>query len=173
MINDIFNEQLVKREKTSADTLKMGAIWAGTLVLVSIFLIFIPMVGPVLAMLLVWGAVIVSGRLKKEFEYSFTNGELDIDVIYNKAKRKHLITIDSKRILAFDQVKNIDQATKGFDKVMDCSSGLMSDHLYAITYDLDHKKTRILIEPNEQILKGIHNFAPRSVTGYYGATKTI
>ncbi|RRD94538.1 hypothetical protein EII17_07760 [Clostridiales bacterium COT073_COT-073] len=172
MINDIFNEQLVKKEKTSSDILKSVAIWAAALVMAAALVIFVPMVGPLIALLVIWGALVLNGRLKQEFEYSFTNGDLDIDVIYNQSKRKHLLTIDSKKILAMEKVKNKDQSVKGADKVMDCSSGLVSDNLYVLTYDVDHKKTRILIEPNDQILKGIYSFAPRSVTGRYGVSKT-
>ncbi len=171
-MNDVFNEQLVKKQKTSVDTLKMAAIWGGAIILGFALTTFVPYIGVMLAVLVIWGAIFLSGRLSQEFEYSFTNGEMDIDVIYNQSRRKRAITIDTRKLLGMEKVKSKEQAVKGFDKVLDFSSGLPSEQLYALTYDVDHKKTRIFIEPNEQILKGIYSFAPRSVTGHYGVSKS-
>ena len=171
MINDVFNEQLIKKQRTPADILKLVAIWSGAVLLSAALSVFVPYIGVMLAVLVIWGAIFLSGRLNQEFEYSFTNGDLDIDVIYNRSRRKRIVTIDTKKLLAMEKVQNKEQAAKGYDKVLDLSSGTESDALYGLVYDLDHKKTRIFIEPNESILKGIFAFAPRSVTGRYGAVK--
>lgn len=171
MGNDIFNEQIVKKEKTGSDTIKMLGIMSISVFVSILLTVFIPYIGIMLAVLVMWLGLALVGRLKKEFEYAFTNGDLDIDVIYNKAKRKRIISIDSKRILGFQNIKSLSQLPKDVAKVVDCSSGLESSNLYALTYDVDHKKTVFLIEPNEQILKGIHAFAPKSVTGFYGISK--
>ena len=171
MMNDVFNEQFIKKQKTSADTLKMAAIWGGAVLISAALSILVPYIGVMLAVLVIWGAAVLSGRLKQEFEYSFTNGDLDIDVIYNRSRRKRIVTIDTKKLLGMEKVQNKEQAAKGYDKVLDLSSGIPSDELYGLVYDINHKKTRIFIEPNESILKGIQAFAPRSVTGYYGAVK--
>ena len=172
MINDVFNEQLIKKQKTSADTLKMAAIWFGAVLLSAALSIFIPYIGIMLAVLVIWGAIFLTGRLKQEFEYSFTNGDLDIDVIYNRSRRKRIVTIDTKKLLGMEKVQNKEQAAKGYDKVLDLSSGALSDDLYGLVYEIDYKKTRIFIEPNESILKAIQTFAPRSVTGRYGAVRS-
>lgn len=172
MINDVFNEQLIKKQKTSADTLKMAAIWGGAILLSAALSIFIPYIGIMLAVLVIWGAIFLTGRLKQEFEYSFTNGDLDIDVIYNRSRRKRIVTIDTKKLLGMEKVQNKEQAAKGYDKVLDLSSGALSDDLYGLVYEIDYKKTRIFIEPNESILKAIQTFAPRSVTGRYGAVRS-
>lgn len=171
MINDIFNEQLIKKERTGTDVMKSVAIWSAAGVIAVALILFLPMVGPMIALLALWGAYILNGRLKQEFEYSFTNGEMDIDVIYNQSKRKRLLTIDCKKILAMEKVKSKEHVAKDIAKVLDYSSGVMNENLYALTYQIDGQKTRIYIEPNEQILKGIHSFAPRSVTGQYGVSR--
>lgn len=171
MGNDIFNEQIVKKERTAADTVKSLAILSISIFVSILLTVFIPYIGIMLAVLVIWLGLTLVGRLKKEFEYAFTNGDLDIDVIFNKAKRKRIISIDSKRILGFQNIKSLHQLPKEAQKVVDCSSGLESANLYALTYDVDHKKTIFLIEPNEQILKGIYAYAPKSVTGFYGVSK--
>ena len=171
MINDVFNEQLIKKQRTPADVLKMAAIWGGTVIVSAALSILVPYIGVMLAVLVIWGAVILSGRLKQEFEYSFTNGDLDIDVIYNRSRRKRVVMIDTKKLLAMEKVLSKEQAAKGYAKVLDLSSGAASEGLYGLVYEIDHKKTRIFIEPNESILKGIYAFAPRSVTGRYGAVR--
>lgn len=43
----------------------------------------------------------------KEFEYIFTNGNLQIDVIYNQKKRKTLVDFDIKDFEAFGSEKEI------------------------------------------------------------------
>lgn len=171
MINDIFNEQLVKKQRTGSDLAKATGIWGGAVLLSLLLIWFIPYIGFMLAVLVFWGAFTLAGRTNKEYEYIFTNGDLDIDVIFNQAKRKRLVSIDSKRILAFEKVQNKEQIRQKYQAVMDCSSGTISDSLYALVYDINHKKTAVLIEPNEAILKGIRTYAPKTVTGYYGSNK--
>ena len=63
MINDVFNEQLIKKQKTSADTLKMAAIWGGAVIVSAALSILVPYIGVMLAVLVIWGAVVLSGRL--------------------------------------------------------------------------------------------------------------
>lgn len=171
MGNDVFNEQLVKKEKTVADLMQFSLIWAVTAVLSIVVNLFIPYVGMMIAVLIIWAGLHFSGKVNKEFEYIFTNGDLDIDIIYNKAKRKRAITLDTTKILEMKKVADKERSKEGFDKILDYSSGKPSDNLYALIYHVDYKKARIFIEPNDAIRKAIYQYAPRTATGYYGIEK--
>ncbi|WDU83753.1 DUF6106 family protein [Caloramator sp. Dgby_cultured_2] len=71
------------------------------------------------AIVLILGFVfrIFRNRQYKEYEYIFTNGNLQIDTIYNKSKRKTLIDEDVKNFDAFgraDEIKVPDDYKKYF-----------------------------------------------------------
>ncbi len=167
--NDVFKEQLVKREKNGKDTMKKVGITVAAVVLV-LFLSMIPMIVRTglmfpLIVLIGWLAVAFIRRLNQEFEYIFTNGELDIDRIYNKSKRKRALSVDVRSMHVIVHVKHSDykQETSQIEKVLDFSSGVESDNLYAGIMDYEGKRTMILFEPNETVLKSIKMYIPRKI----------
>ncbi|MFR1760195.1 MAG: hypothetical protein ACLSX2_10860, partial [Christensenellaceae bacterium] len=44
--------------------------------------------------LIVVGLFYIRVNIRVEYEYSFTNGELDVDKVVNNTKRKRLLTVD-------------------------------------------------------------------------------
>lgn len=91
-MSDIFSEHLVKRKsKSSEQMLKYGLIILTILLALGGFFIFGPLLylGLILAVV---GHFFIYPRFNVEYEYSYVNGEFDIDVIYSQSKRKHLET---------------------------------------------------------------------------------
>ena len=92
---DHFAEQLVKKFHSSKDDLKKGLIIGGAAVicLISLLLTFM---GFPLALILpvgaVWGTWYLLKLSNVEYEYSCTNGELDIDKIMGQDKRKSMLS---------------------------------------------------------------------------------
>ena len=167
--NDVFKEQLVKREKNGKDTMKKIGIIIGALVLIIILSMipFIIRLGLLLPLIVVigWLAIFFIRRLNQEFEYVFTNGELDIDRIYNKSKRKRALSIDVRSIHVLINAKHPDyqQETNNIKETFDFSSGIETDNLYAAVLDHDGKRTKLLMEPNDTLLDAIKMYIPRKV----------
>ncbi|MDO4804190.1 MAG: DUF6106 family protein [Lachnospiraceae bacterium] len=88
-MSDIFSEHLVKRKpKSSEQALKYGLIFlTAFLILGGLFIL-----GPLIYPGIILGVVcyfFIFPRFNVEYEYSYVNGEFDIDVIYSMSKRKH------------------------------------------------------------------------------------
>ena len=98
MFEDTFVEELVVRRTTVLGTLiRVGAILFGILFAMFGFLV-IPMVFPLclaIVCVLIW---FLFRAQYVEYEYAFTNGDLDIDRISGKRHRKRIVSIPESQI---------------------------------------------------------------------------
>ena len=91
-------------------------------------------------------------RLNVEYEYTLLNHDLQIDAIYNRAKRKSLMNFDiqAAELIAPKQSPRMNSYHP--DKTYDFSSGRSSDGVFAIQTAMDQKKVCIYIEPDQKML---------------------
>lgn len=154
-MGDTFKEQLVKRNGTPKDTaIKVClAILVALLGLMSF--LYLAHFGVFIIFALGFGARFLASYLNVEYEYIFTNGELDIDIIYDQARRKRLFTahVKSFEIMAHIDDKNHEHTFNSAQETRDYSSGKPGPNTYAFITVLEGKKTKIIIEPNDKMLK--------------------
>jgi len=156
-MNDVFKEQIVKRKSTHKDTLiRVGLIMAVILILF-ISSMFIPQFMPILVLAAGFGAWFLMSYLKVEYEYAFTDGELDIDAIYNRSRRKRVFSakVNDFEIMAHVEDNMHTSAFQNAQEVHDYSSGVVSNDSYAFMLNYKGKRTKIIIEPNEVMLKAL------------------
>ncbi len=166
-MNDVFNEQLVVRQPNQKDLIKkIGIGIAGAA------LIFVSMMIPILAnfffvvvIAVGAGVVFLVRRYNIEYEYVFTNGELDIDRITNKSRRKRIVSVDVRSFETMVPVKGnaYEGEVSNFTKLHDFSSGVVNDETYAVIFEQGSERIKMIVEPNEQMFKAIRNFIPRKV----------
>lgn len=166
-MNDIFIEQLVKREPNNVTKAKKAGIIIGALFIV-VLCFFVPALFPFILPIaagIIYIAYILIKRTNLEYEYSVTNDELDIDKIMNKARRKHSFNLKIKRIEIMVPVKNnsYQQEISNYSKLLDFSSGQLKDNTYAIMYNEDGKRYKIILEPNEKVLKSMKRYIPSKI----------
>ena len=89
-MNDYYTEQMVKKQTDMKDMLIKAVLIAATLVSFLAILMFPGIL--ILPVIMIALDVFIFGRLKVEYEYLFVNGDLDIDKIMNKAKRKKVFS---------------------------------------------------------------------------------
>lgn len=167
---DNFAEQLVKRENLPSDNSRKTVLFIGEVLLVlvlgAIFVLTLGTFIAILALLLLIASVFGAKKLLEgfsvEYEYTLTNGELDIDKIIAQKKRKTLITIDVKKIskiAVFDE--NVpDNASL---TIVLASDNIDSHEYYAdFTHD-DFGDVRLIFSPNEKILEAIKIYLPLRV----------
>jgi len=163
-IGDMFKEQIVKRQGTAADRFKRVGIVLATIIVVFIALSLpIQMIGPFLAAGAVFGAWYIMSFFKVEYEYSFTSGELDIDAIYNRSRRKRVF---SARVNDFEIMAHVEDNMHvgSFNNPQvqkDYSSGVVGKDTYAFMINYENKRTKIIIEPNEVMLKAMASVLTR------------
>jgi hypothetical protein len=170
-MGDVFKEQLIKAEQTTKDKILRGLVIAAT-VLISLVALALggAFVGPLIILAVIWGCIYVQAMFKKEYEYSLTNEELDIDVIYNKERRKRLTSVNLKNMNIMASIK--DERHKDSilraQHTMDASDGKETNDTYVIVASTSKGLTRILITPNEQMLGLMYKQAPNKVMKYKG-----
>ncbi|MGL4799423.1 MAG: hypothetical protein ACRCWY_08535 [Cellulosilyticaceae bacterium] len=170
-MGDVFKEQLVGMKMSSKAKVQQGIIWSVTvLVAITVFLFLGTFIASIVILGMGWGALFLTGKLKKEHEYILTNNELDIDVIYNKERRKKIMTIDLKKIDLMASIKDEKhkESLVRAQKSLNASDGEGTQDTYAILYAHNGELTRILITPNEEMLTLIYKQAPHKVMRYRG-----
>lgn len=154
---DVFKEQLIKRKTTTTDRLIKFAAVFGVVLIFLFSMLLVPMLAPVITIAAAFGVYVLTGKLNKEYEYTFTNGELDIDVIYNKSSRKRVFTGEVKdfEIMAHVDDQNNKNSLTAASERLDYSSGVPSDRSYAFLTNYNSKRVAIVIEPNDDMLDTI------------------
>lgn len=104
-------------------------------------------------------------RLRTEFEYTFTNGDLDFAQVYNNQKRKTLGTMRVKNVEAFGPVDS-----EHFRKLINMQ-GLTRRNwflnreakLYFFYYQKENAKNIIVFEPSDELVDMVRKYLPRGV----------
>lgn len=163
---EIFKEYLVKQTKSTKDTLTQSGIVVGALVIILIAFAFGgQLIGPIIILGVLFGAATLFSRFNKEYEYILTNNELDIDVIFNRSKRKRVLTIDMKAIdimASIQDDRRKSELTKG-NTIINASDGKNGANTYAIITSKDGTLYKVFITPNESFLNELHRQAPHKV----------
>ena len=123
-----------------------------------------------LAQLVVFGGLAVliylyKDRIKMDYEYTFTNGQLDFAQVFNNRKRKNLGTMNIKNLEAcglvssgsFNRYINM-QGIKRTNWFLNREAELL--YFY---YQKNSEKHIIIIEPNEEMLGLIKRSLPQGV----------
>ena len=171
---DNFTEQLVKKQETSADRTRriMLVITGIFLTLLLVLMSFIQLNHPILAFLgMVLAAVsgygtyfMVQGTYV-EYEYTFTNGELEIAKIIAKKKRRELLCTEVRSFTAFGKYDD------GMEESEDMTVVLTSDNIASQEYyaDFQHEEygnTRLVFVPNEKMLEYIERYLPAKLRNH-------
>ena len=163
----IFIEQLIKRKKSTKDILTI-------ILLIVCGIGFTPMalyygfllqyLGYVFLILLagVWWFVVRIIKSKTvEYEYVFTEGTLDIDMIIGGSKRGRVITISKMEL---ELMAPISHPYNGEYKTLNCSTKDENDRLYyLITERHDVGKVRVLFNPNDKLIEAFKAYRPSVV----------
>ena len=160
-MNEFYAEQLVKK-KAGMKELLMKVLLV-LMILVAVFLSLTFTFGFFIALAIIVAAVVLYQRLDVEYEYMYYNDEMDIDAIYQKAKRKRgfSVNVSDMEILAPIDAVELRQYQKA--KTYDYSSGTGNAKLYAMVVAKDGQKTKIVFEPKQEIVEGFFLRAPRKV----------
>ncbi len=163
-MNDIFIEQIVAKKKSSKDTLRSvgGFALAGIATLVSATIM--PGLFPLVLLGTGFLAYFNSTFCNLEYEYQFTNTELDIDAIYNKQRRKKKVSLNLKDSVVIFNSANQTQANQYSNlKTIDYSSGNTGNSTYNIITSYNNVTTKFIIEPNENLVNAMEQKLGRRI----------
>lgn len=165
-MNDSYREILVKREMSTGNRILKAVL----IVLVAICLaggiIVTPLLLPVGVILGVVFWIFVIPKLDVEYEYLYVNGELDIDAIYSRQKRKRMASYDMQELELLAPTKShaLDSYVNGQGvKIKDFTSGKPEAKSYTLVLNREKGREIIQVELDDVVVNDIRRISPRKV----------
>lgn len=160
---DSFFEQIVKKKKTVADWLLTVLIILAAVVALAAAFIFVPSFFIILVFGVGYGAWWLITNQNVEYEYCVTNGDIDIDQITARRKRKRLVSVPGRKIESLQPFDPSAPLGKYDRRVMTAPS-LNVEGLWCFTY---HSKknghTFVVFQPDMRILRSFYEGLPKLV----------
>lgn len=169
---DNFAEQLVKNKPTGADRIKNFAlVFIGLFACIALFGLGILTLGRGIISFVFFLAAIGAGfgtyflfrNTKVEYEYTFTNGELDIDKIIAQTKRKEMLSVSVGKFTDFGKYTAETPEETSDMTVVFATDNIVEHEYYA---DFPHEaygNTRLIFVPNEKVVSNIISFLHPSI----------
>lgn len=160
-MNDFYTEQLVKRKTTGKVMLaKAGLI---ILTLVSLILLLKTPFALILTMVLIALDIFLFRNMDLEYEYLFVNGELDVDKIIARSKRKKVFSANVEELELLVPTGSSELRLVQAEKTYNYSSMAEGRKTYELIVSQKGQKIKVIFEPNDTILNGFKTLAPRKV----------
>lgn len=166
---DVCKELLIKKKWEITETLYAGMIVVGFPVVYTAAYYLLALMGlRVISFFafiaLVYAAYLLFVNLFREFEYTFVNGSLSVDVIYSKKKRKRLLSCDVKDIVFLGKYDVNKYENRNFDKKIFAGEAIKCENLMcAEIEDDDNGKCLIIFSPTKDYLENMKPFMKQSV----------
>lgn len=158
---DNFKEQLITRRADSSVFIKKATVTIVALFVSAVLFILFRYLSFVLIAMIGWGTYYLIKNFDIEYEYICTNGELDIDKIIAKSRRKRLITVDIKGAVDFGSANGMN--FKKEYSIIDASSGENKGSYYITCKSSKYGMCYVIISPNEDMLEVIKTYLPRTI----------
>ena len=161
-MNDFYTEQLVYQRPTTR-TYAFKILLIVLTVISFLAMTLIPVIGTMFFVVMLLVDFYCYKNMDLEFEYLYVNGELDIDKIMGKQKRKRIFSTSIKELEVI--------APQGHDqlrcfrptKTVNCSSMIQENKKYEMIISQHGQQVKVIFEPNATILEGMKMLAPRKV----------
>ena len=107
--------------------------------------------------------IVLFKRMNIEFEYVYYNGDLDIDRIVDMQSRKRIFSTNIQDMEVIAPTDSVELHPYQRLKVLDCSTKNPEDKTYELVTLFKGAMVKVIFNPNEKILNGMKNMAPRKV----------
>ncbi len=162
-MSEMYVECLVARKPSAILSFFKVLLIMMTVVFVFLGLMFVPAL--LVAIITGVGAYFAYMNADVEYEYLYLDKEVSVDKVMAKSKRKKAgsFSIDQMEIMAPLNSHRLDSyRNREVKKVYDFSSGVacQPEKRYMLFFA---GETKVVIEPNEEMIKAIQTIAPRKV----------
>ena len=163
-----FKEYIIKRNKSKIEVFYTVLLYllASVISVFVLLLLFNPMLGGIWLLLIVgvfFGAHKLSTKFNREYEYIITKDIVDIDVIYNAASRKRLISFSVHEVEEIAPAKDKDTADdRGYSKVINATTNTKGAKIYSVVLEKEGK-VLIKFEPPFSMLEIMKKLETRKV----------
>lgn len=165
---DVFMEKMVTKRKTAVDSLIMAGVVFGIIVVLFLVINFMQYLAGmwlfIIAIAIYLGVMVIRTR-NVEFEYTVTNGDLDVDRIAAQRKRKRIFSGSCKNFEIIASMKS-GQYNANYDTIKNriaaCSS-MGAPGVFFVVTNYKSERTILFFEPEERMLNNFKTFIPRKI----------
>ena len=169
-MDEMFLEQMVKRGDAKKDMYRRIFIVLCGIAVLGIPSLFGSYVSYLITPVLVVAVALIVWTLwrqsAKEYEYIYTDGSLDIDVIFGQSTRRHLVTFDCRmcRMIVPSQIEKYQHEIyeKKYGKTIYACKGTPDENTYVILGKVGEVDYRVFFEPNDKLIDAIHQYSPKN-----------
>jgi hypothetical protein len=168
-IMDTFMEKIVTKKKGPADYLLTFVLLVAAVFLIMLCFSIQILQQLGLSLLLAAGIIYLVYRIiisrNVEYEYIVTNGDLDIDKITARRKRKRIFSASCKEfeVLAKVSSNSFSQSVQSIKNKINAASNINSPDAYFATLNYKGEKTVVIFEPDERMLNNFKIYIPRKM----------
>lgn len=160
---DHFYEQLVTTSKTGIYKIVSGGTYVFAFIAITIFKMNLIVA---IALLVLAGACFYfKQNLFVEYEYQFTNGEIDIEKILEMKKRRKVVTFNIKEVALIAQEDSHD--VKDFSNkpsvIVKCFPSTTKSTVYVAMVTEGNTRMQLKFIPDEKFLEHCFKYNPRAV----------
>ena len=170
---DTFLEYLVKRKSTGRDfAVKLGIVLLTLLCMSLVFTLFMSVellrsFGLLAVVAVVYGAYIWLRNLDLEYEYIFTNGDLDIDAIKGRKVRKRLTSVSCRGIELMasseDSVHKNEFENESITKKIDAVYDRAAGGIYCVIFTDKGERKLLSFQPPQKLVESMKTYNPRCI----------
>lgn len=160
-MGDFYAEKLVKKKSTGKDVLIKAVLIA--LTVLALLSVFVVVFGVLLVLLMIGLDILIIRSLDVEYEYQYFNGDIDIDKIMHKERRKNIFSANIKDMELLAPSGTPQLNSYGNASVYDFTSGYGNAPVYEMIIAENGVMKRVLFEPDDKMVEGIWMQAPRKV----------
>lgn len=166
---DVYVEARFKRRTGAREIIIYILILLMLAILVALDLILAPMLGNMsfIAAAVLAFAFIYAWKFQKkltvEYEYLFTNGDMDIDKVLGREDRKHRYSVKCSDMEFFEPYTNPEKYEHmKFDRIAFPCSSPKADGLYCFAFrDRSYGRCLIVVNMTDELREAIESFRPK------------
>ncbi|MBC7765959.1 MAG: hypothetical protein H7Y41_05690 [Hyphomonadaceae bacterium] len=168
---DVFLEYMVSRKKDGKDYLMNGLLVVAAIVVAAILSVVAEQVGMGQLNLLIlagvcYGAIQLIASRNVEFEYIVTNGEIDVDKIISRKRRKRLLSANMRHaiiVARMDDAQYKNEFNQTTQKTITAVSSMTAPNIYFAIVPTKEQTVKLIFEPSERMLEAFRMINPRNV----------
>ena len=163
IMGEYFSEWIVKRKTPQKVKMIEGLLVA--VCVLSLVLLAIPYLGVLAVALIIFLTYLYFKNNDVEWEYSLVEKSMYVDKIMKKSKRKRMGEYDLTKleVMAPQESYYIKEYDKRNLKTLDFSSMIPENKKYVMVLMNNNELIKLIIEPNDRMLKELRDIAPRQL----------
>ncbi len=169
---DTYCEYIVKKKNGGKEMALRALIVVGAVALFIVFMLLggilrsFSMITTLLAFGALYGGYLLITNMNIEYEYIVTNGEMDVDKIIARRRRKRMLTVNARTFEKFGTFKEEEHVNENYaNRVYACSSPTDPGCYYAVLTHQTMGRVLLVFSPNDHVLETLKTYIPKQAGG--------